>query len=270
MIYNLENIIGSVFETKKYGLVTVLEVCGKELKYDSKCKIRFLKTNSERYISYANLRLGNVKDFEAKIICGIACKGNIYVPNGSYTRKIYELWKVLIGRCYNKKFKAYSLYGAKGVKVCDEWLNFSNFYKEHTEIEGYNLEEYIKGNLVLDKDIKQINLERFERVYSKNTCKWVTQQENNKYQELNSIKIEYKGKKYNSKIEMRREFNIGEKSQQKMLTDENFKPLKHNHKVFYEGIEYYSKAEMRRKLKISEGKQKKLISEGLAIQVGGL
>ena len=238
MVYKLENIIGSVFETKKYGLVTVLEVCGKELKWSSKCKIRFLKTNSERYISFANLKQGNVKDFESKIVCGVACKGNIDVPNGSYTRKIYELWKVLIGRCYNKKFKAYPLYGAKGVTVCDEWLNFSNFYKEHTEIEGYNLEEYIKGNLVLDKDIKQINLERFERIYSKNTCKWVTQQENNQFQSRKSTKYKYfvaispNGVKYDkliSQIDFAKEHGLNNKNISRSIQD----GTKHNGWSFY-------------------------------------
>ena len=43
-----------------------------------------------------------------------------------------------------------------------------------------------------------------------------------------------------------------------------------NHKIIYQNVVYFSKAEMRKALNISERKQKKLISEGLAIQVGGL
>lgn len=238
MVYDLDNIIGSVFETKKYGLVTVLEVVGKVLKSDSRCKIRFLKTNSERYISYANLRLGNVKDYEAKIVCGVACKGNINVPNGSYTRKIYELWKVLIGRCYNENFNSYKNYGAKGVTVCEEWLNFSNFYKEHTEIDGYDFKEFNKGNLVLDKDIKQLNLERNNRIYSKETCKWVTQQENNQFQSRKSIKYKYfiaispNGVKYDnliSQMDFAKEHGLNNKNISRCIQE----GTKHNGWSFY-------------------------------------
>lgn len=43
----------------------------------------------------------------------------------------YVVWASMKNRCNNKKEKAYRFYGAKGVRVCDRWLNsFLNFYSD--------------------------------------------------------------------------------------------------------------------------------------------
>lgn len=40
----------------------------------------------------------------------------------------YQAWRAMIDRCNNKTIKNYSNYGARGIKVCDRWLNsFENF-----------------------------------------------------------------------------------------------------------------------------------------------
>jgi hypothetical protein len=33
-------------------------------------------------------------------------------------------------RCLNPKATGYEIYGAKGVRVCREWMSFENFYKD--------------------------------------------------------------------------------------------------------------------------------------------
>lgn len=39
----------------------------------------------------------------------------------------YNAWKGIIKRCYCKPCKTYEVYGGRGVKVCDKWLNYQNF-----------------------------------------------------------------------------------------------------------------------------------------------
>lgn len=42
----------------------------------------------------------------------------------------YRAWQNMKARCYNKKRHQYYLWGGRGIKVCDEWLNdFTAFYK---------------------------------------------------------------------------------------------------------------------------------------------
>jgi hypothetical protein len=101
-----------------------------------------------------------------KPLYGIATNDAWYVTskivNGKDTRcPAYRAWKNMLKRCYSSKsLQASPTY--VDCTVCDEWMKFSNFAKWHEEnyIEGYEL----------DKDIK----EKGSRVYSPETCLFVT------------------------------------------------------------------------------------------------
>lgn len=41
----------------------------------------------------------------------------------------YKTWYNIQGRCYNSNIEGYRYYGARGIKVCDRWLeSFEHFY----------------------------------------------------------------------------------------------------------------------------------------------
>lgn len=90
------------------------------------------------------------------------------VRTNGETLKSYNVWRNMISRCYNTKNSRYIWYGLKGVKVCDEWLLFSNFKKWFDE-------NYIDG-YCLDKDIKQKGVDC--KVYSPETCLFIPKSEN--------------------------------------------------------------------------------------------
>jgi hypothetical protein len=70
-------------------------------------------------------------------------------------------------RCYDKTFKAYKNYGAKGVLICEEWLkSFESFYK-WAMLNGY------KDNLTIDRIYVKGN-------YEPKNCQWITRSENTK------------------------------------------------------------------------------------------
>jgi len=49
--------------------------------------------------------------------------------HGKSKTKLYGVWDGIITRCENMKHHDYQHYGAKGVRMCDEWRNdFSKFY----------------------------------------------------------------------------------------------------------------------------------------------
>ena len=62
-------------------------------------------------------------------------------------------------RCYNPNHRKYKNYGARGIKICDEWLgNFATFY-EWAINNGY------EDNLSLDRiDV--------DKGYEPSNCRW--------------------------------------------------------------------------------------------------
>lgn len=79
---------------------------------------------------------------------------------GSDTR-LYRIWRGMKSRCYLKNVSNYKYYGGKGVKVCDEWLDFSNFQKWAFQ-NGY------AEDLSIDRIDENGN-------YEPSNCRWVKQ-----------------------------------------------------------------------------------------------
>jgi len=89
----------------------------------------------------------------------------------------YDLWCGMKQRCYYIKHKSYSQYGGKGIKVCERWLNFENFYQDMgKKPDGMTLDRVDR-----DKD------------YSPENCKWSTYSEQMKNTSRTRM-IEYDGK----------------------------------------------------------------------------
>lgn len=113
-------------------------------------------------------------NIKKKLVCGIGI--NDYdglIKNDDKTIKSHHIWSAMISRCYNIKDKKYHQYGAKGVKVCDKWLYFSNFKKWFDENYRYDLvEQGIK--IALDKDLMSNN----SKIYSPQTCMFLPEKIN--------------------------------------------------------------------------------------------
>lgn len=98
--------------------------------------------------------------------------------------KEHLVWTHMIDRCYNiNNKKDYPSYGKIGVTVCERWHNFSNFLHDVPLVEGYNKELFQQRKLTLDKDIKQLDIPHSKRIYSLETCKFVTIEENMLYRD---------------------------------------------------------------------------------------
>lgn len=105
--------------------------------------------------------------------------------HGMYKTRLYSIWASMKERCLNTKDYRYKHYGARGIKVCDEWKNdFKTFY-EWAILNGYD-EAAPKGEYTLDRIDVNGN-------YEPSNCRWITLKE----QQLNTTKsrlITYKGK----------------------------------------------------------------------------
>lgn len=96
--------------------------------------------------------------------------------------KFYRTYDNIKTRCYNKNSPRYKRYGARGIIICDEWLQ--------------SREAFIKW---CDETCKDITL-TIERIdvngnYEPNNCKWVTMEQQAKNKQ-DSIKVNYYGTEY--------------------------------------------------------------------------
>lgn len=70
----------------------------------------------------------------------------VRITHGKSGTRLHGIWAGMLARCRNKKVKSYKYYGAKGVKVCEEWHDFKTFrkwamangYQEHFTIDRIN------------------------------------------------------------------------------------------------------------------------------------
>lgn len=102
--------------------------------------------------------------------------------------KLYAVWSSIKQRCYNETNVAYKYYGAKGIKMCDEWLNdFMSFY-------CWSFENGYKENPKGCKNTMTIDRIDVNMGYTPNNCRWVSMYEQN-LNKRNTLYVEYNGER---------------------------------------------------------------------------
>lgn len=81
------------------------------------------------------------------------------VKHGLHSNRFYNTWKHMLHRCSNPNNKDYKDYGGRGITVCEEWLDVTNFVAwcdlTHPKLEWYSLDRInVDGN------------------YEPNNCRW--------------------------------------------------------------------------------------------------
>lgn len=175
----VEDITNKIFASKKNGNFIVLNKTNKKLYSNYLYEIQFINTQYRMLTTKDKILKGNLKDKYSKSIYEHGYIGNTTTKENNKTKKSYILFCNILKRCYHKEDLDYKNYGAIGVKVCDEWLCFETFEKDIKLLENYN--DWLNcesGEYHLDKDILQENIPMNNKVYSKDTCKFVKNGEN--------------------------------------------------------------------------------------------
>lgn len=124
-----------------------------------------------------NLTRGNTKScgcFNSEIASQRMTK------HGKRDTRLYHIYSNMKQRCYNNHSKDYKHYGARGIKVCDEWLNdFLSFYT-------WSMSSGYDDTVTIDRVDVNGN-------YEPDNCRWVDI-ETQSINKRNNIQITYKGK----------------------------------------------------------------------------
>lgn len=104
---------------------------------------------------------------------------SLNTTHGGTHTKLFRVWGGMKNRCYNANAINYCDYGARGITICDEWLNDFGAFQQWAIANGYN------ENLSIDRIDNNGN-------YEPSNCRWATakQQGNNR---RSTRYYEYKG-----------------------------------------------------------------------------
>lgn len=161
---------------KKFNRLTVLEetLIRKDRKKVYKCQCDCGNTT---YVVGTRLRNGHVKS------CGCLISETskkIHTKHGKRNTRLYRAWYEMKRKCYKSDRRDYKYYGARGIKVCNEWLNdFMNFY-------NWSIKNGYQEGLTIDRIDVNGN-------YEPSNCRWVDMktQSNNR---RSNVYLTYNGK----------------------------------------------------------------------------
>ena len=131
---------------------------------------------TEKVVCGSNLRSG------ASRSCG--CERNsyfsaLYGVHYKEPKRLFSIWSNMKSRCTNPNNNSFQNYGARGIKICNEWLHDFVAFREWALQNGYS------DNLTIERIDNEGN-------YEPTNCRWATaeEQSNNR---RNNVLISHNG-----------------------------------------------------------------------------
>lgn len=111
---------------KKYGRLTVIEMAGRN-KHNQRLWRCICDCGNETEVIGYSIRYGDT------LSCGCLKKeliASVNMKHGMSKSHIWSIHKSMMDRCYLPTAFAYSRYGGRGIRVCDRWHSFENFFAD--------------------------------------------------------------------------------------------------------------------------------------------
>ena len=169
-LYNTKD---AIFQSNHYGQYKIIEEL-QPINGRSMVKIQFINTGSIAEVYKNHALAGQVKDPAFNNINEAASIiGTTSMDLDKIDYYLRPCWNSMKKRCNDSSYSAYANYGAKGVKVCDEWNDYEIFKYDAQNLPGWESKVLDPYNFHLDKDLLQSYMPIENKVYSRNTCVWL-------------------------------------------------------------------------------------------------
>lgn len=99
--------------------------------------------------------------------------------------RFYHIWCAMKQRCLYSAHNRFKSYGGRGITICEEWLDFQNFYKDMYGSYVKHWKKHGEDNTTIDRIDPNGN-------YTKENCRWNTLWNQNLNRANNHL-ITYKG-----------------------------------------------------------------------------
>jgi hypothetical protein len=174
---NSKSLVGDAF-----GRLTVIDgpfrIIGKTGKRGTYYKVVCsCVAKTEKLVIKSSLMSGDA------ISCGCYTKermsklGKLNFIHGMKGTSEYWIWAQMLQRCTNKKYHEYYNYGGRGIKVCERWQKFKNFYEDMG---------------LKPSDNHSIERKNNEMGYSLDNCVWATKEVQSRNRRVNHL-LEHNG-----------------------------------------------------------------------------
>ena len=160
---------------KKFNRLTVIGEYSKNKRVIRHC---LCDCGNETDVTLDKLVRGHTKS------CGCLAKevvGNQFRTHGMSKTRLFGIYTKMVRRCYVPEESCFKFYGAKGIKICDEWRNDRTKFFDWALSNGYHD----------DLSIDRINV---YGDYEPSNCRWATAKEQTRNKRNNRY-LTYQGKK---------------------------------------------------------------------------
>ena len=116
------------------------------------------------------------------VSCGCLSREKHTTHHGTKER-LFKVWRDMRNRCYNPNRESYKHYGAKGVRICDEWRDDYPKFREWALANGYD-ENAPRSQCTIDR------INPFGD-YEPSNCRWADAKTQARNRRSNYVKRDY-------------------------------------------------------------------------------
>lgn len=141
----------------RFGRLTVIKYAGVNARKNAIWLCR-CDCGVEKTVQGRTLRDGHA------VSCGCYAREKHTTHHG-YKERLFGVWRDMRNRCYNPNREQYKYYGAKGVRICDEWRDDYSKFREWALENGYDE----------NAPYSQCTIDRINPFgdYEPSNCRWV-------------------------------------------------------------------------------------------------